>query len=456
MTATIGGTRRSDTDNVLPYPDQALFLALRGAGQGAVMQVLWIYEHPLDMDGLRRFHRNLGKGLLARRIEPSPLPFGRHRWVASGPSPDIVVAEQTRQRNEVYDWADEQVNLPLDPEWGPGWRMGVQPLADGSTAVSLVISHCIADGGAVVISVMEAIHGVARDLGYPPPHSRGRLRTLAADLRQTGRDFPEIGRTLRKATRLAANRRKQLAQSKSKVPALSNGGALARVPSTSAFVDLAEWDARAESLGANSFSLVAGFAGRVAAHLNRTRKSDGMVTLIIPVNDREDLLDTGGNVVALANVCFDPAGVTDDLTATRSAIRDALKSARAAPDEMIELLPLIPFLPKRAMAPMADAAFGFSTDLPVSCSNMGDLSADLLRADGTDAQYLCFRGVDRRVTRATLERRQGLLTVTSGRIGGKIVNTVISHQPGAENSGSHLREAVVAVLDEFGLNGEIL
>ena len=43
------------------------------------------------------------------------------------------------------------------------------------------------------------------------------------------------------------------------------------------------------------------------------------------------------------------------------------------PDEMIELLPLIPFLPKGAIARMADAAFGFSTDFPVSCSNMGDL-----------------------------------------------------------------------------------
>ncbi len=29
--------------NVVPYADQALLLALRGAGQEAVLQVLWLY-----------------------------------------------------------------------------------------------------------------------------------------------------------------------------------------------------------------------------------------------------------------------------------------------------------------------------------------------------------------------------------------------------------------------------
>ena len=175
-----------------------------------------------------------------------------------------------------------------------------------------------------------------------------------------------------------------------------------------------------------------------------------------PVNDREDIFDTGGNVVALANTSFGPAGVTDDLTGVRGAIREALQKARAVPDEMIELLPLIPFLPKGAIARMADAAFGFSTDFPVSCSNMGDLPPEVLRVDGTDAEYLCFRGVDRKVTRATLDRRQGLMTVASGRVGGKIVNTVISYQPDGDNSQGHLHEVVLRTLDEFSLSGKVL
>ena len=73
----------TDAATVVPYPDQAMFLALRGADQEAAMQALWFYDHPVDRDGIARFHRNLYNGLLGRRIESSPLPFGRHRWVAA-------------------------------------------------------------------------------------------------------------------------------------------------------------------------------------------------------------------------------------------------------------------------------------------------------------------------------------------------------------------------------------
>lgn len=90
-------------DERLSYLDQALFLGLRATGQAAVMQCVWVYEHAVDFDGLRRFHRNFGYGLAGRRIEPSPLPFGRHRWVSSlGPPSSIDVAEtRVRVRNSV-------------------------------------------------------------------------------------------------------------------------------------------------------------------------------------------------------------------------------------------------------------------------------------------------------------------------------------------------------------------
>ena len=150
----VGDNRRPAPDNVVPYADQALLLALRGAGQEAVMQIIWIYEHDLDLDGVRRFHQNFGRGLVGRVIERSPLPFGRHRWVSvPGPQTALDIAEQPRPRDELCDWAHEQVELPLDPEWGPAWRMGVQSFTDGTSAVSLVVSHTVVDGGGVVASV---------------------------------------------------------------------------------------------------------------------------------------------------------------------------------------------------------------------------------------------------------------------------------------------------------------
>ncbi len=458
MTAVVSNSQRESTsasDDLVPYPDQALFLALRGAGQAAVMQGLWIYDHPVDVEGLKRFHRNLNRGLLGRLIEPSPLPFGRHRWVsAPATESNFDIATRPRPRAELFDWADEQVALPLDPEYGPGWRMALQQFTDGSWVVSLIASHCIADGSGTVMACVEAMVGHTRDLGYPPPRSVPRGRAVRRDLRQSVRDIPEVARTLGRAARVLARRRRELAKPAPTLPAVS-AQHLAHVPSASVFLDIPDWDRRAEALGGNSFSLVSGFAGRLAMNLGRVRASDGAVTLMIPVNEREDLQNTGGNVVSIANVSFDPATVTTDLSGPRAAIKEGLRQAREVPDEMIELVPLIPFVPKKAIAKIADVAFGFSTDLPVSCSNLGDMPAAFMNIDGTPAQYVCFRGVDREVSQQSLDRRGGLLTVTAGRIRGKAVLTVISYQPGADNSQARLREVISDTLKEFHLSGEI-
>lgn len=62
-------------DSTLAYIDQGSFLGLRALGRGPLAQYGWIYEHPVDLDAVRRFHHNLGHGLLGRRVERSPLPL---------------------------------------------------------------------------------------------------------------------------------------------------------------------------------------------------------------------------------------------------------------------------------------------------------------------------------------------------------------------------------------------
>ncbi|MDF2827300.1 MAG: hypothetical protein K0R01_583, partial [Mycobacterium sp.] len=148
---------REQPDHLLEFVDQALFLGLRATGQAAAMQMVWVYDHPVDWDELRRFHRDFGYGMAGRLIEPSPLPFGRHRWVAAlGPAAPLEVVADPRPRSELSDWLDEHSQRPIDPEHGPAWHMGVLPMTDGSTAVSLVGSHCIGDGGAALLAVFEA------------------------------------------------------------------------------------------------------------------------------------------------------------------------------------------------------------------------------------------------------------------------------------------------------------
>lgn len=441
-------------DERLAYLDQAMFLGLRATGQAAVMQCVWIYEHEVDLDGLARFHRNFGHGLAGRRIEPSVLPFGRHRWVSAvGPATAIDIAEQSRPRAELGDWLDERATLPVDPEFGPGWHLGVLPLTDGSTAVALVGSHCIGDGGGALLTVFNAVTGAVADLGYPRPGTRTRLDAVRADFRQFRRDLPDVGRALVDVVKLARCQRGQK-RPKSAGASKVDDTQHVRVPSQTIFVDLAHWDQRANSLGGNTNSLLTGFAAKLAEYMNRTGDS-GTVPFIVPINDRLDLSDTRANAVTLVKVDVDPSRVTTDLSAARQEFKAARDALTAEPDPTLAMLPLVPLLPRRVVKHAAELAFGFGAQ-PVSCSNLGDVPAEIGRADGTDAEYVFMRGVDQHITRKVLEQRHGLLTVVGARIGGRISIAVIGYQVGAQNTKERLRGLIERALADFELDGVIL
>ncbi|MDG4668994.1 hypothetical protein [Mycobacterium sp. 236(2023)] len=444
---------------VLDYVDQAMYLGLRATGQAAAMQCIWLYEHPIDLDAVRRFHRDFGNGLWGRCIERSAVPFGRHRWVGSvRPPADVDIEAQPRPRADLGDWLDERAVVPVDPEWGPSWHLGVLPMTDGSTAVCLTMSHCISDGGGAVATILDAIAGEVRDFGYPPPRSRSRRRAVVEDLRQSRSDFGEVKRTLAAAGRIA--RRRLRDRQPGSGPKNRDAGKAfddtrhVAVPSLSVFVDLADWDARAEALGGNTYSLLAGFCARLAAAMDR-RAADGKVPLIIPINDRTDAEDTRANAVQLASVRIDPAVVCRDLSGARAEIRRTLTTLGEVPEDAEQLLPLIPFMPRKAVRRGAEMAFSFG-EHPVSCSNMGDVSADIARLDGSDAEYVLMRGVDQHVTRRVLEQRHGLLTIVSARVGGRISLAVVGYAAGVPNTRAGLQERVERTLSDFELTGVVV
>ncbi len=445
------------SDNRLTFMDQAGIQLLRATGRGQLMQIVWIYEHRLDVDGLRRFHRNFGYGMAGRRVERSPLPFGRYRWVSSlGPQSGIDFVEQPRPRAALSDWVDERSQVPVDPEWGPGWHLGVLPMTDGSTAVSLVGSHHLGDGVAALLAIVEATMEANRDLGYPLPRSRKRFRGALSDLRDTAKGAPEAARTLVSAAKLGLrSRREAAAPAPQKPPTVHPvGSGNVVVPAISIFVDQQDWDARARSLNGNSYSLFAGFAAKLAEQMGRVGP-DGAVTLNVALNDRTSLDDTRAHAMLFAPVRLDPAPVTTDLTDTRVVIRQALKKAREIPDETLQLLPLVPYVPRRALKRVVEQFLGSGAELPVSCSNLGDLHPAVARLDGTDAEYVMLRGVDQNVLRADIERAGGQLVVVAGRIGGKVSATVVAYQVGEQNSKDRLRELAKHALAEFDLTGEI-
>ncbi len=430
---------------------------MRATGREQLMQVLWIYEHRLDDEGLRRFHGNFGYGMAGRLIERSTLPFGRHRWVSStGPATAIDTAQVARPRDEVIDWADERLAVPIDPEFGPGWHLGVLPLTDGSTAVTLVISHHLTDGVGFLAEIADAADGTRRELGYPARRSRTRLRGVLTDLRQTAQAAPEVARTVVAAAKIASRQRlgTQMRAPRASGWHGSDGDQTIVLPSVAAHVDLEQWDARACELNGTSYSLLAGFAAKLAERLGRLR-ADGTVRLVIALNDRTGQDDTRAIAMLLASVDIDPRPVTVDQADARTAIRQALKMAREVPNETMQLLPLVPYVPKQALRGVIEHQVGTDDDLPVSLSNFGYVHPGVGRPDGTSAEYVTLRGVDFNVSKRDIERVGGQLVLVSGRIGGKISIGVVSYQPDSANVRSRLRELAKQTLADFALTGEI-
>lgn len=447
-------------DNRLALMDQAFFSGHRAVGQRELMQVGWVYDD-LDIDGLRRFHHHLAHGLLGRLIERSPLRFGRYRWVINPHPPEIDIAESARPRAELGDWLDECSQVPIDPESGPGYRLSVLPLTDGTTAATLVMSHNVLDGIGGVVAVAEAILGTTRDLGYPPPRSRTLPRAVLQDAGQTARDAPEVARAFVAAIKEARRRRHDVARAQAPRPAAtravqtSDADDPVVVPGVWIHLDANDWDACAKTLGGTSSSLAAALTAKFGEHMGRRHPDDGDIKMQLLVNNRTEG-DTRAVAVQFAPVSIDPANVTTDLSDTRAAIKKALKTLRETPDQSSQLAPLTPFTPQRTWKQLIDYALD-DPDHPAVCSHLGDIGSVVALVDGTQCKYGYARGTSQHLTRRWLERMGGELQLYIMYVPAlaKVSVSVLAYQLGAENTRPALRELAERTLAEFGLTGEI-
>jgi hypothetical protein len=453
---------RAAVDNTLAVIDHGSFVWLRASGQIHGIQCTWVYQRPIDFGGLRRMNGNLAHGLLGRRVECSPLPFGRHRWVSWPESPAIDIARPVRSHAALAEWLEERAAIPVDPECGPCCHIGVLPIEDYGTAVSLVVSHTVIDGIGLCLALADAAKGITHDFGYPPPRSRSRRRALLEDARQTARGMPEVARAVVAATRLAMTELPSSVRHFSvRSSALSRATTLeagedkpAVVSTATVYIDRSEWDARAASLGGTSNTLFAGFAARLAEQVGRVRAGDRRVTLTYPVNDRTEG-DLRANALKSVDFTVDPSSVTTDLRELRGNIKRALTFGLGKFRRQEAALPLTLLVPKAVVRKLASRAVGVA-GLPVGCSYFGDIDPAAACADGTQADYFSVGLVEQNLTEKSHELICGELFLVSGRICGKLFITLRAYQPGAENSRHELAELISRTLADFRLTGEIV
>src|SRR5262245_17825619 len=437
--------------NVLDLVDQTFFRLGQAAGVG---QSVWVYNRPVEIDGLRRFHQHLQQGRLARRIERSPLRFGRHRWVSPRDQPELEIATP-RPREEFDVWLLEQANTPLDAEHGPGWHLAVLPFTDGGAGVSFVITHCLTDGIGGCLALVEAACGYDHPINLPAAGARSPWRALREDARQTLRDIPAIRRALSSAVAAERSARRNgrgvgsAASAFSTPPApIAGADELMTLPTAAFFLDADEWDVRAQSIGGTSNTLLAGLAARLAQRLGRVT-ADGSVALAIPVNERT-ADDTRANAVTMVDITVDPAPAVTSLREIRAATKHALIRHQEVPDERRTLLPLVPLLPERMIKRMIGVATGGAINVVVA-SNIGAAPPAASRPDGTDADYVALLARYPGLTKGMMQRLGGLMVVHSATVHRQVFVSVLAYQPGRLTSNDELQQHVSSALSDFSL-----
>lgn len=340
---------------------------------------------------------------LGRRVAGARVPGGRLRWVPEPEPPSVLIGEQPLDDDGLGRWLDEDANLDLDPERGPGWRLAAVPLAGGGTLVSLRVHHSYTDGRRLIEMVGRA--AAPTDSGSRPPAPGLMAETLdvvartrdgvggALRLTQEVASVPwrdgagsdlvrlrEFGPRLeRRAFRRPLSRRLRRGV---ELTTIADAGpqsftALGRL-------DARAWTAAAEDRGGTGNSLFIAVVANLVRRARRSRAApdDGALRIGVPMDLRRAPAE-GSAAGAIANVrstVLLPPGRLDygDLGPTRAAAKRAFRTASAAaeggrgdaprPPAWIDAAHLIPY---PLLAGPMTARFEGSVD--AVASNIGEV-----------------------------------------------------------------------------------
>jgi len=441
-----------DLGNVLCYADQGSFLGLRALGRQPTLHLTWIYPHPLERAAVLQFARRIAQGLLGRVVQRSALPWGRHRWVASPVPPAVTWRETPVAIEALQATRSDLFDLPIDPEHGPGWRLVVQPLNGGGTALSMLVSHTIADGQACVQALVSAITGQGLAHGLPARSWRWSPWMLVRDSAQSLHSLPAAWRAVNELWRnvhmIKPGKLRPVPPLRHREDTLSDP--VVEVPLVCVGMDAGLCEQLAMDRGVASNTLLLAFATRLAFRLGRVDAA-GQVKLALPVSNRQPG-DRRGNALQPASVVVDPTVCHADLPGLQRQVRRAFADILRNGDGISMLAPLVLYVPRWLVRKMEWHALG--ADLPVGCSMLGKLPTELGNPVGK-GELIQFSALER-YTKSALERLEGLLFIVSYRIGDRQIVTVSGYQPDRATTRATLVPVVRAALDDIGLAATVV
>ncbi|RTM15006.1 MAG: hypothetical protein EKK33_03180 [Bradyrhizobiaceae bacterium] len=442
----------------LAWLDQLAYELFRVTGRSQLMQCLWIYDRDVNGAALVQTYERLTALSFNRLIEPSPLPWGRPRWVA-GTSVPFEQNSDPLPRSQLLQWANQHARAPIDPVSGPAGRMAIQAFDDGSTAVSIVGSHLVLDGMGALRVIASAVNGTGVPNPYLPKGARRRLSGCLSDAWQILADAPQTAAALVRIARAQWYRPAAAAKGLAVAPAAEaahDPSTIVELPAIAVTIDSGAWLACEQRLGGGMNTLLPGFVASLASSLGRRRFSDGDISLLVPRSRRRGLADERALAIEFHMMNVAPVGLTRSLepvNAARALLRGARKSQT---DVLTSLLPAIAWMPRASAKTLVNGLFDYSDELPVSCSDLGMLPEGLARIDGAPCRHLLTRAVDVNVTRRDLERSHGHLVVVASRYDKKVSMCIEACQlHSTPTTADELRLLVSRTLADFGLEAVI-
>lgn len=429
---TAGPARLTSDDNLFVAMEQVL-------GLPVVNQCVWVLGPSVSDAMLDAFADRLRLGRLSRLVVRTPPPT-RDRWRYTPAAGAVVRGAGTVAGDAVDGWATAMLHRGgLDSVTGPAWRLDTAPIAGGGTAVSLMSSHVVGDGAAVLTGVAEAVRGGGtRGLMTPPT---GPVSAARDGLSATGAALAAAWRL-----RVAATDR-QGSHTEPPVAAVAAPPANAEAaPLITVTVDEAAFTAAAAGRAGTVNTLFVAVVLGVLEASGRVRDGDAVpVTLPMATRTGPDLRANASAAATMTAIVSH--GRYRDLSPLRAASKQAFTGSADRRDTVADLATLAQILPDAVVRRLAAG-----TGAPLClASNLGVLPDDFAGLGGPPAP-VTMRSTTVGATVERLAEAGGGLSAWAARSAGLVTLSFAALDPTRIPDTTALRHLVVAELDRYGLS----
>ncbi len=127
------------------------------------MQFVWLVNTGVDRQRVEQVAESIASGPMGSQLVSPRMPLARPVWMPSAETGGASIDPAPITAGTELVWADKQLRCDVDVRHTRGWRLSAVPVNDGTSVVSLVVSHALTDGQGMVAAVTAAVRDTAHD-----------------------------------------------------------------------------------------------------------------------------------------------------------------------------------------------------------------------------------------------------------------------------------------------------